>query len=222
MASVIYNGMCIIVPAMAWTVINQDYQFQIPLIDLTYKPWRLFIVVCGIPGFVSAMLLIFLPESPKFVLSQGNKTEAYRILQRMNRWNNGKESELGEFEILSEIESIDSQQQSNEKAQSLLNSVWNQTAPLFKQPYLRSTILLCAMQFSTYSIFNGFYMFYAEILNSMSKNLDSFIDDRMMMCDAINANKVNTSAIENIGMDAQVSSEFIQINVQLCSKIHSI
>lgn len=188
-----------LIPFSAWATINQDWQLEIPFIDLTYKPWRLFIVVCAIPGLVSAIALIFLPESPKFVLSQGDKVGAYQILQKINRWNNGKKSELEKFEIREEIEWIEKQQcmSDMEKGRfALLKSVWNQTAPLFKPPHLKPTILLCTIQFGTYLTSNGFFMFIGEILNRMSVNLDSFIDDRIMMCDAINMKSTNTNTFE--------------------------
>lgn len=207
--TVIYNGMCATTPVVVWLIINQDWEFQVPLIDLTYEPWRLFVVFCGVPGFFSAVVMQFLPESPKFVLNQGNKTEAYQIVQKMNRWNNGKGSELEEFEILAEIESNENKNyifNSNEKTRfAFFNSVWNQTAQLFKPPYLKSTILLCTMQFSIYSVFHGLFMFFAEIINGMSNNLDSFVDDRMKMCEAINLNKINTSAVEFDEMNSEVS-----------------
>lgn len=43
-SAVIFGIACFIVPLLAWIVINQDWQFNIPFIDITYKPWRLFLV----------------------------------------------------------------------------------------------------------------------------------------------------------------------------------
>lgn len=207
--TVIYNGMCVVVPVTAWSVINQDWQLQIPIIDLSYKPWRLFLVVCGLPGFIAAIALTFLPESPKFVLSQGNKAAAYNILQKVNRWNNGRKSELENFEILDVIDNQQHTSESNGKIQTtLLKSIWSQTAPIFKPPYLKSTILLCTIQFSINSVFNGFFLFFPEIVNRMSFTLNSYIDDRMTMCDAIKMRTGNTSTIEHDGTNVVVSCLF--------------
>ncbi|XP_055325194.1 synaptic vesicle glycoprotein 2B-like [Sitodiplosis mosellana] len=215
--TVIYNGMCTIVPVTAWAVINQDWQFQVPIIGLIYKPWRLFMVVCGLPGFISAIALIFLPESPKFVLSQGKKAAVFQILQKMNRWNNGKKSEFEEFEILDDVHSIENKQCISESIKKtrvpLLKSVWNQTVPLFKPPYLRSTILLCTIQFSLYSVFNGFFMFFAQIINGMSINLNSFIDDRMPMCEAIKVNTDNMIEIEYNETNSEVCIDKLDVSV---------
>lgn len=207
-AAIIFGVSCMMMPITAWLFINQDWKFVIPYIDLTYKPWRFFLVMCGVPGFLSAIGLFFLPESPKFILGQGNKMAAYQILEKMNRWNNGKNAELELFEIREEADTIKNRQRTlNNKDSrfSLLKSVWDQTAPLFKPPYLRSTILICTIQFGIYSTSTGFFMFFAEILNKMSANLDNFYDQRISMCDAINMKPVNMSAIRYDEIHDEVS-----------------
>lgn len=196
-SALIFGVSCLLLPLIAWFVINQNWQFYVPLIDITYKPWRLFLIVCSVPGFLAAVALLFLPESPKFVLGQGNSMGAYQILRKMNRWNNGKKSELEVFEIYEEAESIENRRRILETKESrfpLLKSVWIQTAPLFKPPHLKPTLLICIIQFGIYATSNGFYMFFAEILNTMAANLDSFVDQRMPMCDIINMKTANMSA----------------------------
>lgn len=198
-STIILGTACILMPLAAWAVINQDWEFYIPFIDIMYKPWRMYVVVCGIPGFLGALVLIFLPESPKFVLGQGNKTAAFEILQQINRWNNGNKSSLEHFELYEETESIENRQRILDCKKSrfpLIKSIWIQTAPLFKRPYLRSTLLICIIQFGMYATASGLFMFYAEILNRMAANLDSFVDQRMMMCDVINMKMTNTSTME--------------------------
>ena len=193
-------------------MINQDWQLQIPFIDLNYRPWRLFLVVSALPSLLSAVLLFFLPESPKFILGQGDKEGAYQILRKMHRWNNGKKAKFDDFEIREETETIENRQRIIENKKSrfpLLKSVWNQTAPLFKPPYLKSTVLLCLIQFGILSTFNGFFTFFGEIVNGMSVILDSFIDDRVMMCDVISMKTVNASAVAHNQMNSEVSYDMM-------------
>lgn len=128
-----------------WCVMNQQWQFDIPFIDITYKPWRLFLVVCSLPGLLSFLILCFLPESPKFVLGQGKHEETYRILQKMNRINNGKESKLDQFEIYEETESIENRKRmldTQKRRFPFLASVYMQTAPLFKVIFSTFSLLV--------------------------------------------------------------------------------
>lgn len=166
-------------------IINQEWQFDI--FTITYKPWRLYLAVCSIPGLISFGITTFLPESPKFVLGQGKQAETYQILQEMNRLNNGKKSDLEAFEILEELESIENRKHMlaiQNSRYPFLASVWHQTVPLFKKPYLSSTLLVCLIQFSIFYTSQGFNVFYAEILNKMALNADH--NPRGMMCDIIN------------------------------------
>lgn len=209
-SSIIYGISLTLLPLIAWAVLTQNWQFDVPLIGITYKPWRLYLVVCSLPGLFSFLILTFLPESPKFVLGQGKQAEAYQILQKMNRINNGKSSTFEQFEIYEELESIENRkriQECREGRFHFLSSVWIQTAPLFKPPYLSSTFLICFIQFCIYTTTNGFYMFFAEILNKMATNLDDFTNQRVMMCDVINmkANQINGT----IEMSSAVSKNLI-------------
>jgi MFS transporter, VNT family, synaptic vesicle glycoprotein 2 len=69
-ASVIFALFCMAFPVMAWVVINQKWSFVIPLINVNYRPWRLFLIASGFPCFISGIALIFFPESPKYTFSQ--------------------------------------------------------------------------------------------------------------------------------------------------------
>lgn len=194
-SSVIFGVCCILMPLVAWAIINQEWQFVVPFIGVVYKPWRLFLVICSLPGLLAYLTFAYLPESPKFVLSQGKQAEAYEILQKMNRINNGKDAPFESFDIHEEAESIENRQRIlNEKASSfpLLSSVWNQSASLFKPPYLFTTILICLIQFSIFYTCQGFNVFFVEILNKIAVNVGNLVDDRVNMCDIINMKEALT------------------------------
>lgn len=201
-SALIFGVSCLLLPLIAWTIINQDWEFDVPLIDVRYKPWRFFIVVCGLPGFITSIALIFLPESPKFVFnSLGDSKRTIQILEQMNRWNNGKNSCLNLFEILEETESIENRQRilANKNSRfPLVKSIWTQTAPLFQASHLRSTLLICTIQFGIYATSNGLFMFFADIMNRMAHNVDHSSDQRIKMCDIINMGNTTNQNSENV------------------------
>lgn len=166
-----------------------------------FRRWRLYVVTCALPGLMSFIVLCFLPESPKFVLSQGKQVEAYQILQKMNRINNGKDAQLDEFEIREEKESIENRQRILEFQKDkfpLLSSIWNQTAPLFRPPHLKSSLLLCFIQLWVYYTCYGFYMLYADILNRMATNVEHPLLQRILVCDVINMIPPQYNSTNNI------------------------
>lgn len=155
------------------------------------------------------LLLLFLPESPKFILGQGDKLGAYKILQKMHRINTGKPDQFENFDIYEELESVENRNRIMKSRQSrfpFLKSVWIRTAPLFRPPYLFSTILVCTIQFGIYATSNGFYMFFADILNRMATNLDSFTEPRISMCEVINMKSMNRIASQHIN-DTTISEK---------------
>uniref|UniRef100_T1H280 Major facilitator superfamily (MFS) profile domain-containing protein n=1 Tax=Megaselia scalaris TaxID=36166 RepID=T1H280_MEGSC len=96
-----------------------------------YKPWRLFILVCGLPGFFSALCLFKFPESPKFTLSVGREAYTLKSLRTIYTWNTGKDP--AEFEIKSLIQDEGEQRESCSYSKlQIFRSMWNQTAPFFR------------------------------------------------------------------------------------------
>ncbi|CAG2059681.1 unnamed protein product [Timema podura] len=76
---------------IAWLVIPQPWSFQLPA--YTYNSWRVLVVLSAVPGFITAILYSFLPESPKFLLGQRKESECLIILNKMYTLNTGERAE---------------------------------------------------------------------------------------------------------------------------------
>lgn len=75
-ASFIYGFACNYLPMLGFLILNRTFRFHIPLFDIEFKPWRLYLLLCGLPSLVSAIiLLIYIPESPKFTFSKVSMRE---------------------------------------------------------------------------------------------------------------------------------------------------
>lgn len=168
---------------VAWLVINQDWILEFPSIQFTYKPWRLFIVGCSILSLVSFITICFLPESPKFALSQGNQTEAIQILKTIHRWNCGKNAAFVHIDELHDETAADNKQ--SEQKKSLCASIWFQIKPLFMAPHLKTTVLLCILKFIEFAGTNGVYVWIPEMLNRLATNDIDFPGERIQMCDVV-------------------------------------
>lgn len=68
-AAFVFGMFCLSLPLLAFVVLNQEWQIYIQIIDLHYKPWRFFIVVCGSLSALCGICFFFLPESPKFIFA---------------------------------------------------------------------------------------------------------------------------------------------------------
>lgn len=79
----------ILFPLSAWVAINQTWSFNVPFLDIIYRPWRMYILLVGTFGLVCGVCLFYFPESPKYLLSAGSEEEALIVLKRVYSINTG-------------------------------------------------------------------------------------------------------------------------------------
>ncbi|VVD03852.1 unnamed protein product [Leptidea sinapis] len=73
---------------LAWAIL--PFQFQVDFGTLKFTEWRLLTIVYSLPFIISAILLSFGPESPKFLLSRGKHVESLQVLGNIYARNSGK------------------------------------------------------------------------------------------------------------------------------------
>jgi len=54
------------------------------LVSVGENNWRWMLAVMGVPALFFFVILLFIPESPRWLVQKGKKTEAYSILERIN------------------------------------------------------------------------------------------------------------------------------------------
>jgi Sugar (and other) transporter. len=52
--------------------------------------WRIFLIVSTFPSLAGALLVFFIPESPKFLMTHGRSDDALDVFQSMYARNTGK------------------------------------------------------------------------------------------------------------------------------------
>ncbi|XP_070506797.1 synaptic vesicle glycoprotein 2B-like [Chironomus tepperi] len=166
-SSVIYGMFCLINPLNGILFLNHEHwNIYIPIIDLNYGTWRIFMLMCGIPSLLSVIgMIFFIPESPKFTYAQGNEAQTLEILTSIFTYNTGKSAD--EYEVKSLIKDQEFLKKDS-KSVGFLRFMWSQTTPLFKYPNLKNTMTACYLQFAVCLAANGFWTFLPETLNKVS------------------------------------------------------
>ncbi|XP_048418823.1 synaptic vesicle glycoprotein 2B-like isoform X2 [Stegostoma tigrinum] len=68
---------------MAWSIIpHYGWGFSMGT-SFQFHSWRLFVVVCSLPCLTSLVGLLFVPESPRYLLEIGKHDEAWMILKQI-------------------------------------------------------------------------------------------------------------------------------------------
>ena len=73
---------------LAWAILPLNFEYVSP--NFRFNSWRLYTVVCGIPSLVTAVALLFLPESPRYLLSQGREHDALQVFRKIFSINTGQ------------------------------------------------------------------------------------------------------------------------------------
>ncbi|CRK86896.1 CLUMA_CG000718, isoform A, partial [Clunio marinus] len=195
-ASIIYSIFNVLLPTFAIVTLNQDWSFYVPLIAVTYKPWRLFLLICGLPSLLCALVMIVLiPESPKFAYSQGDEPETLKILRRIYRLNYRKSILLYEVKSIVKDDEFNSRVQARPKG--FLNFMWSQSLPFLKGHHLRNIMTASFIQFSVCNAANGFWTFFPEFMNNISTWKESSRDSATI-CEIYNTLSVHNNQTENV------------------------
>nr|XP_022908028.1 synaptic vesicle glycoprotein 2B-like [Onthophagus taurus] len=153
----------IVLPFLSWLIIPLDVDLKI--LGVEVKPWRLLVASFGAPSLIWAIGLYCFPESPKYLMAQGNSDEAFEAIKTIYSVNTGKSKE--NFPVSDLI--LDEIPMEKDKKNGIFKTIWSQTAPLFKKPYLTKTLMVCFLQFGTFASSSGLFMWYPEILNRIEQ-----------------------------------------------------
>lgn len=170
------------IPSMAWLVLPENWSFEIPFIDIMFRPWRLLVIFYGLPSLVFGLLLYCLPESPKYLLTQHKYDEVLEILTMMYCSNTGKSRD--EY-LVSEI-LWDEYNDPDEKRQiGIFALMWRQTVPLFKQSFLAKTLMASFLQFGIFFTTSGVSMWYPTIINSLAHYSHEVSNENVSLCTSL-------------------------------------
>ncbi|XP_037296767.1 synaptic vesicle glycoprotein 2C isoform X2 [Manduca sexta] len=145
-------------PLLAWAMLNNDWDLALWPGVIEIHSWNLFLTATGLVPFVSGLLFMLLPESPKFLMSRGRNEEAMTVFRRIYALNTGKDPADFPVKVLVE-------ESRNEKMRGMaaLRGGGAQLAPLFKPPHLKWLVLLCMVHFGAMLGSNTIRLWYPQL-----------------------------------------------------------
>ncbi|CAB3235203.1 unnamed protein product [Arctia plantaginis] len=174
----------VVLPCISWLILPLEFAYPIPFLGIEYRPWRLLVVACAIPFALGTVLLMFAPESPKFLFATGHHNEALDIVKKIYARNSRQPADNFEIKSLL-VESQTTKVTTSSGVAAVWESMKEQTIPLFKSPLLPWTALTCFVQFGIFATTNGFYVWFPSILNSLAQS----DGDATRICDVLDANR---------------------------------
>lgn len=77
---------------VGYFVIPIDFDFYV--FDIKFSPWRMFMIIVSFINLFNSFAFIYLPESPKFLISMNQSEEALSVLRNMYKINTGESKEV--------------------------------------------------------------------------------------------------------------------------------
>lgn len=139
------------VAGLAWIIIPSNIGFTGP--SFVYNSWRIFLLICAVPSFIVAVLLFFLPESPKFLLTRGRVDEAMEIFKSIYAINTGNDRNDYPVKhlILEDIVRRENEAPKTPvkgKYANMLVDILDNSKLLFINPILRFTLISITINFT--------------------------------------------------------------------------
>ncbi|KAH8383935.1 hypothetical protein KR009_011380 [Drosophila setifemur] len=161
----------IYVPATAWLVLSSDWSISVG--DFIFRPWRLILLVSLLPGLIGGLVLLYYPESPKFLLSQNKNKEAIEAVGWISEFNRGKSIHhvlnTNEFTLQSEDPAGENLLANGQGCGiGILSKIARATVPLFHKPHGFHFILCNLAVFGMFFSSNGMQLWFPEIVNRSS------------------------------------------------------
>lgn len=174
----------ILVAVLALAIIPYDIGFVTP--SFSYNSWRIFLAVCALPSLIIGIVLIFMPESPMFLLLKGRHEETIEILQKIYEQNTSNPRRSYPVRRVT-VANIKMQTVSSGSAWRTLKDIciqsWRQSNALFSRSLLRTTLLMLFINFAIQFGYYGLWLWFPELFNRLQIYYNDHPNDKVSVCD---------------------------------------
>ncbi|XP_023173606.1 synaptic vesicle glycoprotein 2B isoform X2 [Drosophila hydei] len=136
-------------PLIAYLLLPLHIYFKLG--NMKFHTWQVFFAISAIPSFLSGLLHIFLPESPKFLMAQGYYNKALKSFQRIYAINKRKSRES--YPIKTLIDAVPERMEEETvkrkcwRAKFIFFEGLKQLKPMWSCPYLGVAIHVYLLHF---------------------------------------------------------------------------
>ncbi|XP_055617260.1 synaptic vesicle glycoprotein 2C-like [Toxorhynchites rutilus septentrionalis] len=202
----------VLLPSLAWIIIPQEWDFLLFGGKFAIHSWQIFLAVCCFPSLLSGACVLFMPESPKFLMSKGRNEQAMAVFQKLYSLNTGRsrgeypiKELMNETTLPSEADVGGDGTQTTAKGEERTTSCSSklkglrdglqQILGMFRKPHLKNSLLAYSIQFGILFGLNTFRLWVPQLFNIIDEyELDPNpnLNADATLCDML-AYKVNKS-----------------------------
>ncbi|KAI5698616.1 hypothetical protein M8J75_009361 [Diaphorina citri] len=187
-------------PMIAYFIIPIKWTY--PVFDFFLMcSWRIFLIVSTFPSLAGALLVFFIPESPKFLMTHGRSDDALDVFQSMYARNTGKPKDSYPVKSLMGAPPTSSMYYMNRTLRHRVAKGLRQLIPIFHPPLLKTAVVILVLQGLTMMSINVVRLLQPEILASFFNQTGNY--DRNL-CESLNGE----TAIKKTPQNMMTSSAY--------------
>lgn len=185
---VLFSMASLVLPVLAIFILPLDFKSVLGE-HLVINSWNLYLFICASVPLVSGIAFMFLPESPKFLMTTGQNEKALKVFRKIYRLNTGKPEDTYPVKVLiNEIELNQDKKHgkvtANRTKKEALIEGWSQMKPLFRPPYLTKILFVCCLQLFTMNGLNTLRLWIPQLLQAIN-DYQYTHNDTASLCDMI-------------------------------------
>jgi len=209
------------VAGLAWIIIPQQIGWADPE-GFQYNSWRIFVALSALPSLFVSFCLLFLPESPKYLLCKGQEGESLTVLRSMYSIN------TGDHRSGYQVSSLVSQRVSPHIiSSSHSTNTWSQTVQeciklakqLFSGSLYQITFIIIIINFAIQFGYYGLWLWFPELFNKLEKFHSLHPEESKSVCEVVsiemkieNATKIDHCTSSFPDQEVFVNSFIISIS----------
>lgn len=211
------------VAGLAWLIIPQE--IGVYSSNFIYNSWRIFLLICSLPSFVVGVMLFFLPESPKFLLSRGKSEKAIEIFKSIYHINTGNEKNRYPVKHLILDDSFKSHMSVSklpigQKLKKMFMAIVEHSRQVFVKPILKFTLISITINFTFHIGYYGLMMWFPELFNRFDEFSRDHPNQLASVCEVTNYVVANGSQqIDGVCSEKIEDSVFLESLITVAAAI---
>ncbi|XP_048516103.1 synaptic vesicle glycoprotein 2A-like [Athalia rosae] len=213
-----------ILPLLGWLIIPMTFNFQ--FYKFSFASRNLFVLICGMVPLLIGISLCFFPETPKYLIEDGQEMRAIKVLQLMYaentrnpRENYPVESITNNEEHLSEKSPLllngnagrfvvarrtgTARMKKDKELKKMLIEMIRHMVTIFKPPYLLKTFLCASIQFTMTSSYYTLMAWFPELFRRFAEFEEKYPGESASICTVSESDSSNNT-ISDIPCDMEI------------------
>ncbi|KAL0820157.1 hypothetical protein ABMA28_006091 [Loxostege sticticalis] len=192
----------VIVALMSWGILSNEWHYSLFGGKFVLNTWNFYLYIMALWPLLACFMYIFVPESPKYLISQGKFAEARDTLTRIYRENNRNAVDKSPFkdlwkknEMEQKLEAVPENEGKETIAHQIVVSLHN-IKPMFQKPLGFYLLLLCFVNFATMNLYNVTRLWFPQVSTIIEHNSfvtsDGQTQNLCQMLDTYTTNLIET------------------------------